>query len=148
VEPTSDGGFVATGVAWSYPPADPGIQALQVIWAFKTDSLGCVVPGCHLIDDVGIFALDLQQHFSLWPNPVARGGAVSIRFTPPPEFTPTGDLRVVLQDALGRMVYTGPWSSPGAQLHELPLRDLPAGIYHIHLADDKTWLAGGKLVVE
>lgn len=152
VQQTSDGGFVCTGAAYSFPPTDSGVQTHQVIWVVKTDSLGCVVPGCNTVG-VDEYVMDLNEHFRIWPNPVASGAPLQMSFTPPPEFTPNGPLRVVVLDALGRQVHEERLQNgdhrerSGASLTALSTM-LPAGLYHLHLTDNTRWLAGAKLVVE
>jgi len=152
VQPTSDGGFVATGTAYRYAPLDPEFQTNQLIWVVKTDSLGCVVPGCHQVG-VQEYALDLNEHLRVWPNPV--GGQLWFSFAPPPELVPQGPLRAVLLDAQGRTVLEE--SFPGAMGHReqreaVPLSlstiSLPCGTYHLHLSDGRRWLAGKTIVKE
>ncbi len=148
VEPTSDGGFILTGGVTRF--IDSTYTHPEKLWLVKLDSLGCLVPGCQLIDDTGIndIALNLNQYFSIWPNPVMGTGQVEVSFDPPQGFTATGTLRLVLLDALGRKVHDGPWPSHGNTRAAISLQDLSSGIYHIHLTDEHTWLAGGKVVVE
>lgn len=140
VQPTSDGGFVATGTAYRYEPLDPQFQTNQMIWVVKTDSLGCVVPGCQ---NVGVqeYALDMNEHLQVWPNPV--GDWINITFSPPAEFTQQGALRITVQDALGREVIRNPFTA-----QPIDVQHLPAGTYHVHLSDGKRWLAGRSVVKE
>jgi len=152
VQPTSDGGFVCTGAAFSFPPLDPGIQTNQVIWVVKTDSLGCVVPGCNTVG-VEEYVMDLNEHLRVWPNPVASGAPLQLSFTPPPEFTPNGHLRVVLLDALGRQIHEQHLGHLGHSersegVSTAVTASLAAGLYYLHLTDGTRWLAGAKVVVE
>ncbi len=146
VEPTSDGGFVCTGVAWRSQTLDPQIQQSQTIWVVKTDSLGCVVPGCQLVG-VEEYLLDLNEHLRIWPNPVARGTPLQLSFTPTPEFMPNGPLRLVVLDAMGRQVHEKSIGT-GTGTRQLANLPLAAGLYYLHLTDGTRWLAGGKVVVE
>ena len=151
VQPTSDGGFVGTG-ATTGGFFTPGIQTNQVIWVVKTDSLGCVVPGCHTVG-VEEYVMDLNEHLRVWPNPVASGAPLTVAFTPPPEFTPNGPLRVVVLDALGKQVHEELIAQGGhrerseASLTALSTM-LSPGLYHLHLTDNTRWLAGKSVVVE
>ena len=151
VEPTSDGGFVCTGYARRSLISDPQFLTSQMIWVVKTDSLGCVVPGCQSVG-VEEYMIDLNEHLRIWPNPLARGTPLSIAFTPPPTFTPNGPLRVVVQDAMGRQVHEERVQVGTGQLANLPTGQaglpLAAGLYHLHLTDGTRWLAGCKVVVE
>ncbi|MBX2980007.1 MAG: hypothetical protein KF905_11985 [Flavobacteriales bacterium] len=135
VEPTSDGGFVCTGAADRYFPLDPQYQTSQMIWVVKTDSLGCVVPGCHTVG-VEEYLLDLNEHLHVWPNPVASGTPLSLSFTPPPEFAAKGPLRVVVLDAAGRLVLEQALPKgghPDGIVHTLDAPALASGTYHLHL---------------
>ena len=143
VEPTSDGGFVATGEAWRYIPLDSAeFHQSQTIFVIKTDSLGCVIPGCHTVG-VEEYALDMNEYLTVYPNPVAQGGSLNIAFNPPPEYKPKGHLRVVVLDAMGKRVLEQPFTDRAT-----PLNNLRIGMYYLHLTDDTTWLAGSAFVVE
>ncbi len=142
VEPTSDGGFVATGTAYRYAPVDTALQTNQIIWVVKTDSLGCVVPGC---DQVGVreYALDLNEHLRVWPNPVSD--RLWLGFEPPAELAPQGRLHVLVLDATGRQVQSTAFTGTTLQL---ATGNWPPGIYHLHLSDGQRWLAGRTVVKE
>ena len=144
VELTSDGGFLLTGMAGRFPPLDPDIQTNYVTWVVKTDSVGCVVPGCQ---NVGIeeVALGLDQYLSISPNPVASGQPLRITFEPPAEYIPQGPLRVAVVDATGRLVLEEQMG--GATLY-LSMNKFTSGLYYLHLTDGTRWLAGGKVLVE
>lgn len=145
VTPTSDGGFVLTGEANRMMPIDaPNFQQSQTIYVVKTDSLGCVVPGCSTVG-VQEYAVDLNEYLRIAPNPVAVGQPLSITFEPPAGFTAKGPLRVVVLDALGKEVQTLSLAGPAEQL---TTDNLSSGLYYLHLTDGTRWLAGGKVVVE
>ncbi|MBK7942206.1 MAG: hypothetical protein IPJ87_10100 [Flavobacteriales bacterium] len=144
VTPTSDGGFVMTGYArQSGQDPTPG---LYTIFLIKTDSLGCVVPGCHLVG-VQEYEVSLQEHLSIWPNPATDH--VRLELELPPGYRPTGAVQAVLLDASGRELLREAVPGNGTVLsHLLPLTPFAPGLYHLHLADEKRWLAGGNVVVE
>src|SRR5690606_8830604 len=122
-----------TGVAWRYPPLDPEIQTTQVIWVVKTDSMGCVVPGCHTVG-VDEFVMDLNEHFKVWPVPT--NGILNIELPLPHEIVLDGNVQAVLLDPLGREV--GSWQVPRqGELLKLQqaLPELSAGTYYLHLKD-------------
>ena len=146
VEPTSDGGFIATGVGTRFASVDTGFVTNQVIWVLKTDSLGCVEPGCHTVG-VQEYLMDLHEHLRVWPNPAGPGQPITLSFTPPPEFVPDGALRVVVLDVAGRVVFEQPFTEP-VSVRTLQVPQLSAGRYHLHLTDDTRWLAGAGVVVE
>jgi hypothetical protein len=145
VRSTSDGGLIMCG-ATRQGVTDP-LPYLQSNWLIKLDEYGCLEPGCHTLG-VQDLMLGLNAYLRVWPNPVAVGQVLTIAFEPPPEFTPNGPLRVVVQDALGRVVHETqfqPGSSPLSLGEGLGVR---AGLYHLHLTDNTRWLAGAKVVVQ
>ena len=144
VTPTSDGGFVCTGLAYRFAPLDPGFQQSQTIWVLKTDSVGCVVPGCHTVG-VEEYALDLNEYLRITPNPVLAGQSLHFTFDPPIEHEAQGPRRMLLLDAMGRQVREETMHGTG---HSTSTADLSPGLYYLHLTDGTRWLAGGKVVLE
>jgi hypothetical protein len=145
VRSTTDGGLILCG-ATRQGVTDP-LPYLQSNWLLKLDEHGCLEPGCQTLG-VQDHVLGLNQYLRVWPNPVARGQPLAIAFEPPPEFTLDGPLRVVVQDAQGRVVHETqiqPGSTP-LSLEAGP--GVRAGTYHLHLTDNTRWLAGGKVVVQ
>ncbi len=144
VQVTSDGGFIAAG-SCEQELGDP-TPFLETEWVLKTDSLGCVVPGCHTVG-VQEYALDLNELLRIAPNPVHD--VLSAELPLPPGAVLQGAVRAVLLNAQGQQVQVWPvrrsWDL-------LSLREdvsaLPRGMYYLHLADEKRWLAGGKVMVE
>jgi hypothetical protein len=144
---TSDGGFVCTGEANRMMPQDaPNFQQSQTIYVVKTDSLGCVVPGCSTVG-VQEYALDLNEYLRISPNPVAVGEPLQMRFEPPLGTVFKGPLRAVVQDALGRQLQEQSLPA-GTVVHRLAIAGYTPGLYYVHLTDGSRWLAGGKVVVE
>ncbi|MBV6405340.1 MAG: hypothetical protein GFGODING_02108 [Flavobacteriales bacterium] len=144
IDPTSDGGFVVCGET-EQGTNDP-TPGLQTMFLIKTDSLGCVVPGCHLVG-VQEYAMELQEHLKLWPNPATDHLRLELEL--PAGIAPQGAVQAVLLDATGREVLRERVRQNGNLLsHALTLTPFPPGLYHLHLADEKRWLAGGRVVVE
>jgi hypothetical protein len=140
VRSTSDGGLVMCG-ATRQGVTDP-LPYLQSNWLLKLDEHGCLEPGCQTLG-VQDHVLGLNQYLRVWSNPVAVGQVLTIAFEPPPEFVLNGPLRVVVQDALGRVVHETQFQ-PG----QLRTDNWPPGLYHLHLTDNTRWLAGAKVVVQ
>ncbi|GJM31815.1 MAG: hypothetical protein DHS20C18_08160 [Saprospiraceae bacterium] len=66
VKETVDGGFIMVGQAKEFnAPAYP-----QQAWILKVDQYGCLVPGCHLINDLDEAEVDAFR-LILYPNPVS-----------------------------------------------------------------------------
>jgi hypothetical protein len=144
VELTSDAGFILTGGAWRSMALDPDVLTHELTWAVRTDSMGCLVPGCHTVG-IEEVALGLNEYLRISPNPVARGHELRIAFEPPAGFTANEPLRVKLLDASGRMVHE---EVIRGQTHNLSTSNLSTGLHYLHLTDGTRWLAGGKVVVE
>ena len=144
VELTSDGGFLLTGQA-SQGIGDPH-PGQETIFVIKTDSLGCVIPGCQ---NVGVqeYAIDLQEHLAVSPNPASE--QVNVVLALPETGELEGSALVLLQDASGRTVLEQPVLRNLNQLRAtVDVSALPAGLYYLHLRDQKRWLAGSKVIVE
>jgi len=144
VEPASDGGFLLTGAAIQ-DAGDP-TPGLETIFVIKTDSFGCVVPGCQ---NVGVeeYVMDLQEHLRISPNPASDQLSLSLEL--PQGGAVEGQVQVQLLDARGRLVLEQRVQQNLNQLRgSMNVSALPAGIYYLHLRDGRRWLAGGKVVVE
>jgi len=107
VLPTPDGGFIAAGAVYNpvQAPNPPGYS--QDTWVVKVDADGCIVPGCN---GVGITeqATNLLGALTIFPNPAAQGGSVTVQLDLPPSVDSSplqytvvsADGRVVLQEQL------------------------------------------------
>ena len=144
VNPTSDGGFILCGYGFQY--LDDPHPYLATIFVVKTDSFGCVVPGCQ---NVGVqeYELGLQERLHVAPNPAKD--RVSLELEVPAAYVLNGPVSVIVFDATGREVLRENAEHNSALLtHTLHVADWPPGLYHLHLADQCKWLAGAKVVVE
>ena len=148
VEPTSDGGFIATGEAKQTGANNDPIPGLQTVTVLKLDSMGCLVPGCHTVG-VQEIVLGLKDALRVWPNPASDH--VNVQVSLPSGFEVHGDLVLEVQDALGREVLRSPLPGSGGggpSPFSFQLSALPSGLYHLHLLDDTRVLTGTKLVKE
>ncbi len=130
-----DGGFVGTGWIFS-PPGDslPG----QDLWVFRTDSMGCLVPGCHLVDNVAVHEEEVLV--SLFPNPVQDLLSVHLKSGPMPR-----GAQLELFDMRGRQQSTTT-VNPGATTYILQLGHLPAGLYVLRCITGGEVVWSGKVV--
>jgi hypothetical protein len=95
------------------------------------------------------YVADLHPRLRIWPNPAAAGGQLQAELPLPEGFNLHGAVRALLLDATGRQVAAWPMEHQGQTLRlQQPLPRLAPGLYYLHLADDRQWLAGGKVVVE
>jgi len=144
VEPTPDGGFIACGeISQSMNDPNPGLYTVFIV---KTDSFGCVVPGCQNID-TEVYELELHDKLVLAPNPAHD----KVRFELPlPDGYPLqGTVQAILLDAQGKEVLRNTIGNTGLGLNgNLDVSGLPSGTYFLHLRDGEKWLAGGKVIVE
>jgi hypothetical protein len=143
VLPTSDGGFAMCGeVDQSVNGPHPNLQTWFVV---KTDSMGCVVPGCQFVG-LNENAMGLQNTLLAYPNP--SGGLFTLALTLPATVALDGDLTLQVFDTQGRLVER---RNLGRQLEQRIALDLtaqPTGLYSAHLSDGKRILTGVRLVVE
>lgn len=160
VLPTPDGGLIAAGDAYQpfNAPYPPGYSADA--WVVKVDSMGCIVPGCQLLDGITEQFTNLGDALTLYPNPVHAELHVGIKL--PKDLSATGPLMLSVTSLDGKLVLqrqvpTSSWhSSPlsgrgtGGAGNEvvLDVSSLAAGAYSLHLSDATRWLAGKKLLVE
>ncbi len=116
---TSDGGFVMTGVA------DSLHYIRQNIWVLKVDSLGCAVPGCHL---VGLREVIMPpEEVLLYPNPATT--YLTMRL-PSNLIHEQKEVRVF--NSAGHEVLRQPLST-GEPEPTLDIYHLPAGIYYLRV---------------
>jgi len=142
VLPTSDGGFAMCGeVDQSVNGPHPNLQTWFVV---KTDSMGCVVPGCQFVG-LNENAMGLENTLLAYPNPST--GLFTLALTLPATVALAGDLTLQVFDAQGRLVER---RNLGRQLEQRIALDLtaqPTGLYSAHLSDGKRILTGVRLVV-
>ena len=144
VIPTPDGGFIACGTALAVTQGGTQLYG-QDVWVVKTDSMGCIEPGCNLITGMETQITNLRAALHISPNPVAQGGILHLELDLPTSFTPQGELRLTVVNSLGQLVETQPWHG---DRQDLAIGQLPPGLYHLHLSDASRWISGGKFVVE
>ena len=144
VEPTPDGGFIACGeMSQSMNDPNPGLYTVFIV---KTDSFGCVVPGCQNID-TEIYELELHDKLVLAPNPAHD--RVRFELPLPGGYPLVGTVQAILLDAQGKEVLRNTIGNTGIGLNgSLDVSVLPSGMYFLHLMDAEKWLAGGNVVVE
>jgi hypothetical protein len=129
-----DGGFVATG--WVFGLLDSVNP--QDLWVFRTDSMGCLVPGCHLTDNITMHANEVAV--SLYPNPVQNQLSVHIK---------AGDLpqgaTIELYDMQGRQ-HLSTLLEPGARTYIIDMRHYASGVYLLHCKTPNELLWTGKIL--
>ena len=132
VTPTSDGGYILTGLLGG--DQDLGIE--QDMWAMKVDSYGCLVPGCELIN------VD-EQHptaMSIYPNPCDDFINVYV------EAMHLDHCELSLYDIYGKLIRSSPVRQSGNTLL-FDSSTLPDGIYVLNLSVDGKVMSSEKVVV-
>ena len=150
---TLDGGFIMAGTAWD------SLLVSQDAWLIKTDSFGCLVPGCQIFDGLQEQLTDLSASLAIYPNPAQDH--VNVRLELPATLRVQGPLRMAVTSLDGRLVHERlvpltfgpvPTASDRRSLAkaancQLPTASWPSGTYFVHLLEGTRWLAGGKVVV-
>ena len=136
---TLDGGFIMAGTAFD------SLLVSQDAWLVKTDSFGCLVPGCQVFDGVQEQITDLTGAITLSPNPA--GELVHVTISLPPGTVQGHALALSLVDPQGRIVHQGELPAVGGD-HTIDLSGFAPGIYYVHLIDSRRWLSGAKLVID
>ncbi len=131
VEETPDGGFVMVGQATDNMTT--GELPLQQAWIVKVDQHGCLVPGCHLIDDVESPQIDVQ--ISLYPSPTRD--YLNIFYYHPNH---RGKVTYQIVDIQGRVLRSFERSRNNIT-HMISLGDLVSGQYFLRLENEE-----GKVV--
>lgn len=129
--PHPDGGFVLVGQATDTQTGD------ERPWVVRTDSVGCLVPGCDVIDGVQQQRTDLSGTLHVFPNPAAE--VVSIALHLPVLYTGL-PLQLTVVDAMGRVLHTQ--AAQNDRAAEVAVDHLAAGTYFIHISHGAKWLTG------
>jgi hypothetical protein len=135
VIPDGEGGFVCAG--WLYGSPLDSIQG-QDLWVFRTDSMGCLVPGCHLTDNITVHANEVAV--SLYPNPVQDQLSVHIKAGELPQ-----GATIELYDMQGRQ-HLSTLLEPGARTYIIDMRHYASGVYLLHCLTPTEMLWTGKVV--
>lgn len=125
-----DKGFILSGYLTDY------INELSSGWLVKVDSMGCLVPGCHLSPPEE--PADSTVQVLLYPNPADQ----FINFVP--QFF-GNEVHYRLIDMLGRSVVNG--TVPDGSTNMIDSRFLPAGTYLLSVWNDKKRITK-KVVVQ
>lgn len=123
---TTDGGFIIVGESRdgtgdTYPK--------QQAWLLKLDQYGCLVPGCHLLDDVGEeFERPIQ--LSVYPNPTTDYLNFQLRSN---EFLKNGTFRIINAD--GKVIKSIQVDVRIEDTFVLPVWEWATGVYFLQYLD-------------
>jgi hypothetical protein len=140
IEATNDGGYILCGRSAINGPVFPDEQFTAMAWIVKTDSMGCVVPGCHL---VGVDEEKKQRPKVLvYPNPAHDYLAVFV-----PASMATQQLQIQLLNLEGKVVLEDQFTQSDAT-YLLELKNISAGLYVLKVLQNGEVLQAEKVVVE
>lgn len=142
---TPDNGFIAVGVALpsSNNPNDPPMYS-QDIWVVKVDSMGCLLPGCHIVTGIENQVTNYKDALKIWPNPSASGGQVQLTWELP-KAARSKSTELPLVSTTGQLMFSQPIDLAQESI-QLDVHDLKPGMYFIHLVQEGTWISGAKLL--
>jgi len=138
---TPDKGFIMCG---SLQPADtatnPFNNNFTYGWVVKTDSMGCVVPGCHLYD--GLQENKIPTHvMKVFPNPA--DDMISIYYNAA-KLAQNSSMLLFNQE--GKLLTTLNITSNNAT-YMIPLMNYPSGIYYLSLYEGDTIIKTEKIII-
>jgi hypothetical protein len=123
IKEAPDGGFIMVGQANEYyAEAYP-----QQAWIIKVDQYGCLVPGCHLLDDVEEIDLAEAPQILIHPNPVKDYLNVYAKTN---TTNPIQSFRMI--NTKGQMIKTFP-ANDFDTTYMIPVHDYPPGIYFLQV---------------
>lgn len=131
---TELGNIVAAGRGENHTSA---LDHAQYAWIIKTDSMGCLVPGCA----VSLRELTTEPvYLKAWPNPVSEVLNVLVKSE-----KPLHGAQFKLIDMVGRIQRQ--WEGSYEELqYQIAVHDLPAGLYFLLLSKDGQLLASEKII--
>ncbi len=119
------------------------------IWLLKTDSMGCVTPGCtgyNIVLDpktsVNNLTEDKEVFFKLYPNPVKTEANISFYN---PSHRPKSMIKLI--DSQGKILYEKPIND-GEELFTIPMLRIDPGNYFIQYSSNGIVLQTEKVVKE
>ena len=142
VAKVSDGGYILTGSAWSATDQD--------VWLVRLDSMGCLEPGCDIVD-VPSITVNNTTLFNFYPNPMHNSATVELQI--PDNFQILSGATITLQitDISGKIVDTYaniPISNPGETIRfNVYRKNLVAGYYHALVKYNDVNFGGYKFVI-
>ena len=122
VQQMPDGGFIATGTCRD------SLTKKQAIWLIRTDSNGCLIPGCVAPTSVEVFPEE-NMRVTLYPNPNTGSFTLESSNALPEK------AMIKIMDITGRIVYTRQVQK-GAYKTFIYLQESP-GIYLLQLLSNK-----------
>lgn len=134
-----DGGYALAGVAFDFTPYTPQNPVGTYAWVCKTDSFGCLVPGCEL---VGIAEnTPLESSIKLYPNPTSD--RLFLYYNNPQ----LQNCVFTIRDMTGREIVPQT-ALQNSTTYEIVVRDWAAGLYFVRVQDENGNFYTEKIVKE
>ncbi len=125
----SDGGYYLTGFSWI--DGDNSSKA----WIVKTDSFGCVVPGCQRTVSTEDIVNGKEKAFVLFPNPVTN------KFYFLSRIEDVGLYRLVIFNLQGQILQTYPFNPSIGTQYEVDLNtEIVSGNYLVQVQNAKGYI--------
>jgi hypothetical protein len=109
-------------------------------WLIRTDSLGCIVPGCQLLDNTENVAVLFDNDVTVFPNPASE--VVTFRFDKAVE----EKVEIRVYSGLGQLV--GQVSVDNAEQVEINVADWHSGMYFYGVYVEGVLVKQGQILIE
>ncbi|MCO6492069.1 MAG: T9SS type A sorting domain-containing protein [Phaeodactylibacter sp.] len=134
---TPDGGYVVVGQ--THPQLPTG--EIQRAWMLKVDEHGCLIPGCHLLNDAEELESG-QAELAIYPNPTRDFLNFQLRGAVP---WLGGQFRIV--DMTGKIVKTFQAGNL-ADTYMVSVWGWPEGVYFLQYLEEGKVICSGKVIVK
>lgn len=117
--------FMAVGVIYD------NIKMIRQPWIIHIDSMGCVVPGCDLVNANEMNLLDIKDKIKVYPNPTSNQLYLSFS----DDDLDISEYVVSLFDISGKMIKSLKIDPIGGFQYILSLLEIPTGIYVLKISN-------------
>ncbi|MEM7106508.1 MAG: T9SS type A sorting domain-containing protein [Bacteroidota bacterium] len=138
IKPVNDGGFLISGTI-----EDSWLSSSTVGqwgWVIRTDSSGCVNPGCQISTSLDHFEeTDEESEIKIFPNPATSGLKIDLPIASNP-------LTIIIYSVLGEKMLQKTFPVSQKQF-EIDVSSWPSGQYFVALRDKVQMVSSGKFSV-
>lgn len=138
IEILPDGGFIAAGYSEMNFTNHPDFYYQG--WLIRTDSLGCIVPGCQLLDNTENVAVIFDNDVVVYPNPASE--VVRFRF----EKAIEKDTEIRVYSGLGQLV--DETTVDYLEQVEMNVSDWQSSVYHYGIYVEGRLVKQGQILVQ
>ncbi len=134
-----DGGMIVSGYIQNMTPG-AGNFGNYWGWLIRTDSLGCIVPGCQLLDNTENVAVVFDNEVVVYPNPASE--VVRFRFEKPID----GKTEIRVYSGLGQEV--GRVLADNVEQAQVNVSDWNSGVYFYGVYVEGKLVKQGQVLVQ